>query len=209
MAEEWRRYDAPQGAPYDGATYPAYDAGTERRRVRRRIGVLVAGAVVVLGGAGAGITALVMSAMGGDDDHTSTTTSHTLIQIGGSGDADLFTTDGTAAMAAALRAETGSTDVHEVVLYQGNAVLMVPGEDDAEVLLWDGEAMTSGGTVRSPRKPFDLTDLDGAVLAALCGTEPQSCTVVAGRPLPGSGGAWLTVAARDGVHLTDLAGKAV
>ncbi|WGX99175.1 hypothetical protein [Nocardioides sp. L-11A] len=208
--DAWRRYDAPGG----DADYPAYDPAAERRRVRRRAGVLVAGALVVLGGTGAGITALVVNALDGDSGTTRSTTTTTIttdrteITTRGGG-ADLFTTEGTAAMVEALAKESGSTWAYEVVLFQGNAVLTVPGDGGPRTLLWDGVSMTAAAGGVSPRKPFDLADLDGAVLAPLCGNEPASCTVLAGRPLPGTGDAWLTVAGSGGVHLTDLAGKAV
>ncbi|MDQ6525272.1 hypothetical protein RB608_16745 [Nocardioides sp. LHD-245] len=211
---EWRAYDA---SPYPGEgrsaypAYPAYDPATERRRVRRRVGVLVIGALVVLGGTGAGIAALVANALDGDSGtttSTTTTTTTTRTEITTrDGGADLFTTEGTAAMVEALAKESGSTWAYEVVLFQGNAVLTVPGDDGPRTLLWDGVSMTAAAGGFSSRKPFDLADLDGAVLAPLCGNEPASCTVLAGRPLPGAGDAWLTVAGTGGVRLTDLAGK--
>jgi hypothetical protein len=217
MADQWRSYDGAQGDS-DGVepSYPLYDPGTERSRVRRRIGVLVVGGLVVLGGTGAGITALVVNALDGDSGTTTSTTtttttssSRTEITINGSGTADLFTTKGTAAMVEALAKETGSAEAHEIVLFEDHAVLAVPGPDGPRTLMWDGTSMTAAGGGFSARRPFDAADLDGAVLAPLCGTEPDSCMVVAGRPLPGAGDTWLTVTGPDGVHLTDLAGKAV
>jgi hypothetical protein len=206
--EEWRRYDA----PYPSAGYRPYDPGAERSRVRRRVGLLVVGGLVVVGGAGAGIAALVVNALDGDSgpstSTTTTTTTRTEIR-GGDGQGQLFSAEGVARMLEALVKETGSPLVHEVAIVPGRAVLTVPGTDGPRTLVWDGRSMTAVPGGASPREPFDLTRLDGAVLARLCGSRPESCAVVAGRPLPGTGNAWLTVAGLDGVHLTDLAGKAV
>jgi hypothetical protein len=180
--------------------------------LRGRIGLLVAGVLVVLGGAGVGITALVVNAL--DDDGptsttTTTTTSRTEIHVDGSGDGevDLFSTAATRAMTEALVQETGSARVLEVILLQLQAVLTVPGEDGARTLLWDGTALTEGGPGFSARKPFDVGELDGSVVARLCGDQPAGCTVIAGRPLPSDHGAWLTVAGPSGVRFTDLQGE--
>ncbi|WGY04167.1 hypothetical protein QI633_10445 [Nocardioides sp. QY071] len=219
MADQWRPYDAPGNdsappptpAPYAGGTYPAYDAAGERRRLRRRVGMLVVGALVVLGGAGAGITALVVSALDDDSTTTSTTTTTTTrteIHSSGSGDVDLYSTAATRAMAEALVKETGSPKVLEVVLFQAHAVLTVPDGGGARSMLWDGTSLTDAGEVASTRpSAFDLGDLDGAVVRDLCGKQPLRCTAVIGRPRPGDNGAWMTIASPSRVHFTDLQGR--
>ncbi len=228
MSDQWRPYDAPGDGspppppppppplpthrPYGSATYPTYDAGAERRRLRGRIGMLVVGVLVVLGGAGIGITALVVNALDDDSSSSTTTTTTTRTEVhvdgtgNGSGDVDLFSTAATHAMTEALVKETGSPQVLEVILLQVQAVLTVPGEDGPRTLLWDGAALTEGGPGFSARKPFDVGDLDGAVVARLCGEQPAGCTAIAGRPLPSDNGAWLTVASPSGVRFTDLQG---
>lgn len=220
MDDQWRPYDAPAAGtpppppthhPYGGATYPRYDAAGERRRIRTRIGLLVGGVLLVLGGAGVGITVLVAGALDDDDSAsstTTTTTTHTEVHVdsSGNGDVDLFTTTATRAMTEALVKETGSPRVLEVILLQVQAVLTVPGEDGPRTLLWDGTTLTEGGPGFSARKPFDVGDLDGAVVARLCGEKPAGCTVIAGRPLPSDNGAWLTVAGPSGVRFADLQG---
>jgi len=205
MSDQWRPYDAP------GAGYPAYDPAGERRRVHRRIGVLVVGVLVVLGGAGAGITALVVNAL--DDDGstttttTTTTTTRTEVHSTTTGAVDLFTTAATDAMTAAVVEHTGSARALEVILLQLQAVITVPGDDGPRTLLWDGTSIAEGGPGVSGRKPFDLGDLDGAVVRRLCGTQPLLCTVIAHRPGPGDDGAWLVVTGPSGVRLADLAGQ--
>ncbi|MBM7519978.1 hypothetical protein [Nocardioides nitrophenolicus] len=194
MSDQWRPYD-PAG---------------EQRRVRRRIGLLVVGALVVLGGAGAGITALAVNAL--DDDSTTTTTTTTTttrteVHSSTTGDVDLFTTSATDAMTAAVVEHTGSARALEVILLQLQAVITVPGDDGPRTLLWDGTSITEGGPGVSGRKPFDLGDLDGAVVRRLCGTRPLLCTVIAHRPGPGDDGAWLVVTGPSGVRLADLAGQ--
>lgn len=224
MADQWRPYDAPgdDAAPpppppqpwqyAGGATYPAYDAGSERRRIRARIALLVVGGIMVLGGAAAGIVALVVNALDSDDSATSTTTTTTTttrteVHVDGTGSVDLFSTAGTEAMTEALVRETGSPRVLEVVLLKVNAVLTVPGDAGPRTLVWDGTSMTAGGPGVSDRKPFDLADLDGAVVGRLCGDQPLTCTAIVGRPRPSDNGAWITIAGLDGVHFTDLQGK--
>jgi hypothetical protein len=222
VTDQWRPYDAPGDGsspppppppthrPYGSATYPTYDAGSERRRVRGRIGMLVVGVLVVLGGAGVGITALVVNAL--DDDGpssttTTTTTTHTEVHVDGNGEVDLFSTAATNAMTEALVKETGSAKVLEVILLQVQAVLTVPGDEGPRTLLWDGTSLTEGGPGFSARKPFDVGDLDGDVVARLCGVERAACTAIIGRPLPSDNGAWITIAGLDGVQYTDLAGN--
>lgn len=223
MSDQWRQYDAPGDGdapppppppppthrPYGGATYATYDAGSERRRLRTRVGMLVLGAVVVLGGAGAGIAVLVADAL--DDDGatttTTTTTTRTEVHSSGTGRIDLFTTAGTTALAEAVVEETGSARVLEVVLLQVSAVLTVPGDDGPRTLVWDGSSMTPGGPGVSAREPFDVRELDGAVVGGLCGDQPLTCTAIVGRPRPSDNGAWITIAGLDGVRFTDLSGN--
>lgn len=193
MTEQWRPYDAP---------------GDDPPR-RGRFGLLV-GAIVLVG-----VGANVMDAIADNGSATSTTTTtttttstttHTEIRVGATG-TDLFTTAGTAAMTDALVEETGSPEVLELVLFVSHALLTVRGDDGPRTLVWDGSSMSAGGPGASLRKPFDLGDLDGAVVARLCGDQPVLCTAVVGRPLPGEHGAWITVAGADGVHVTDLRGN--
>lgn len=228
MSDQWRPYDPPGSGgtpppppppppthlPYGSATYAAYDASTERRRLRSRIGLLVVGVIVVLGGAGAGIAALVANALDDDDSTTTTTTTtttrtevHSNGTVIGPGGVDLFSTAGTKSMAEAVIEETGSPRVLEVVLLQVNAVITVPGDDGPRTFVWDGSSMTAGGPGVSARKPFDVRELDGAVVGRLCGDEPLACTAIIGRPLPSDNGAWITIAGLDGVHFTDLRGN--
>ncbi|GAA3518311.1 hypothetical protein [Nocardioides daeguensis] len=208
MTEQWRPYDAPGDdpppAPDEATTYPEYDAGGAWRR--GRFGLLV-GAIVLLGG-----VATVIDAISDNGNATSTTTTttttttHTEIRVDGTG-SELFTTAGTTAMTDALVAETGSPQVLEVILFASHALLTVRGDHGSHHLLWDGESMTPAGKAGSARRPFDLGDLDGAVVGRLCGSQPALCTAVVGRPLPGDHGAWITVTAADGVHATDLQGN--
>jgi hypothetical protein len=203
----------PPTSPYaSGGTFATYDAPAEQRRVRRRIGVLLAGAAVVVGGAGVGVWAVVEAAT---DDSPSTSTTRTVtdtevkVEVNGSGSVNLFTTAGTADLASALREERGSTQVLEVVLFHHNAVVTVADKDapgGARIYQWDGDLTAVSESV-AVRKPFDLLDLEGDVLADLCGDDPNQCTVVAGRPLPGDDGAWLTVVGSGGPQRTDLRGN--
>ncbi len=114
----------------------------------------------------------------------------------------------------ALRAETGSTEVLEVVLFPRWAVITVAGAAGpdrapgaARVLKWDG-TMTDAGTSFSQRGAFDLRELDGPVLADLCDGNTTTCTVVAGRPA-GRDQAWLTVTTGAEALRTDLSGNPV
>lgn len=211
MADQWRPYDAPgDDAP---PPYPAYAPGTRPQPERRRLGLLVAGGVLVLGGAAAAGTALALSAVDEDDHARSTTTTtsvttrtqRTEITVRGGG-VDAFTTDGTRALREALVRETGSALVHEVVLMRSSAVLTIPDDAGPRTLVWDGRSLIPGGPGVSDRRPFDLARLDGAVAGHLCRADPLACTAIVGRPRPGEEGAWLTVAGPDGVHRTDLRG---
>lgn len=226
---EWRTYplddepedaDPPRGAsPYPPTgSFPVYDRATEKRRVRRRVGLLLGSAATVLVGIGAGVWGIV--AVATDHDGGSTTTTHTVIDVDVSGSTtstttttvsggvDLFTEAGMADLVAAVQAETGSSEALEVTLFPRWAVVTVPaGQGRARALKWTG-TLTAVGPSASPREPFDLRELEGRVLARLCGDDTTTCTVLAGHPLtPGEG--WLTVtsAARDGVQRTDLAGN--
>ncbi|WP_408895749.1 hypothetical protein ACJ5H2_12620 [Nocardioides sp. R1-1] len=210
MTDQWRPY----GAPGDDAppSYPAYEPGRSPEPVRRRLGLLVAVAVVVLGGTAAGVTAWALGSLDGEKDTATSSTTTTVTtridrtEITVRGGADLFTTDGTHALREALVRETGSAQVHEVVLTQRNAVLTVPGGTGPRTLVWDGRSLTDGGPGRAERRPFDLARLDGAVVGRLCRAEPLACTAVVGHPRPSDRGAWMTVAAVDGVRFTDLRG---
>lgn len=205
-------------SPYSNAgTFTTYNAPAERRRVRRRIGLLLAGATVVVGGAGAGVWAVV-EAVTDSDRPTTTTTTRTVteseveveVEVSGSGTVELFTTAGVADLAAALREETGSTRVFEVAMFRSTAVVTVPDKDapdGARVYQWDG-TLTSLTESMSVRKPFDFTEVKGNVLARLCGGVLETCTVVVGRPFAGDR-AWLTVVGSGGGKRTDLSGNPV
>ncbi|WP_182376772.1 hypothetical protein [Nocardioides sp. WS12] len=204
-------------SPYSNAgTFTTYNAPAERRRVRRRIGLLLAGAAVVVGGAGAGVWAVVEAVNDSDRPTTTTTTTRTVteseaeVQVSGSGTVELFTTAGVADLAAALREETGSTRVFEVAMFRNIAVVTVPDKDapdGARVYQWDG-TLTSLTESMSVRKPFDFTEVKGNVLARLCGGVLETCTVVIGRPFAGDR-AWLTVVGSGGGKRTDLSGNPV
>lgn len=219
---EWRRYGPPPTdpprSPYDGnATFTPYDAGSQQRRTRTRIGGLrlaMAGVVVALGTGG---WAAVSSLASDDADPAPVVISDTDIRIdtdtwtSTGSEVDLFTNQGMADLAFAIEAETGSTDVLQAVVFRGNAVVTVPaagGRGEPRVFQWNGE-LTPAGTTIAVNEPFDLLDLEGGVLGELCGDDPSACTVVAARPLPGDGGAWLKVASPNGARLTDLRGNPV
>lgn len=226
---EWRTYplgdepedaDEPRGAsPYPTAgTFPIYDRTTEKRRVRRRVGLLLGSAATVLVGIGAGIWGVVAVATDHDGD-ASTSTSVVVrdVEVSGSttstttttsSGVDLFTEDGMADLVEAVRAETGSTEVLEVTMFPRWAVVTVAAEGGrARLLKWNG-TLTVVGPSASPRRPFDLRELEGSVLDRLCGDNTTTCTVMAGHPLT-AGESWLTVTngARDSVQRTDLAGN--
>lgn len=225
---EWRTYpldDEPDGAdpprgtsPYPPAgTIATYDPTTEKRRVRRRAGLLLGGAATVLVGVGAGIWGVVAVATHHDGD---TSTTHGVIdaEVSGSttstttttivGGVDLFTEAGMTDLVAAVRAETGSTEALEVTMFPRWAVVTVPAAGGrARVLKWDG-TLTAVGPSHSPREPFDLRELEGSVLARLCGDNTTTCTVLASHPLT-PGESWLTTTngERAGILRTDLAGN--
>lgn len=225
---EWRTYpldDEPDGAdppreqsPYPPADrFPVYDRATEKRRVRRRVGLLLGSAAAVLVGVGAGVWGVVAVATHDDGDTSTThgvieadvsgsTTSTTTTTI--SGGVDLFTEAGMTDLVAAVRAETGSTEALEVTMFPRWAVVTVPAAGGrARVLKWDG-TLTAVGPSSSPREPFDLRELEGSVLARLCGDDTTTCTVLAGRPLA-PGESWLTITngEQGAVQRTDLAGN--
>lgn len=201
------RGDSTPAAPYDSSgTFQTYDARKEKRRRRRgRLGLLGIEGIGVVIGVVATATAFVSTL---DDDDFSEDGGDTVVEIDseidleeGAAGPDVFSDAGVADLAAALRQETGSTRVLEAVIYAGNAVVTVPGRepgDPARAYHWDG-SLTDAGAVRPTREPFDLTRLDGDVLAELCEGRPvgggsaDQCFVVAGRPAPGDGDAWLTV----------------
>lgn len=226
---EWRTYplgDEPDGAdqpraasPYPPAgTFPVYDRATEKRRVRRRVGLLLGSVATVLVGVGAGVWGVV-AVVTGDDGQTTTQTTLPLRDVKietststttttTSSGVDLFTDDGMADLVAAVQAETGSAEALEVTMFPRWAVVTVPARGgSARLLMWNG-TLTALGPTSSPRDPFDLRELEGRVLAQLCGDNTTTCTVIAGRPrAAGEGWLMITNGARDGVQRTDLAGN--
>jgi hypothetical protein len=219
---EWRPYGAPGEPPVSpyasDAHFTPYDTRSQQRRTRTRAGALLLGFAGTVVGLGAGGWAL-MSALGSDEPAASSTTvisdtdirseSETWTSTGS--DVDLFTDQGMAELASAIEAATGSTDVLQAVVFRGNAVVTVPavdGRGEPRVYRWDGR-LTPAGTSIAVNEPFELLTLRGSVLGELCGADPTACTVVAARPLPSDGGAWLKVASPSGAHLTDLQGNPV
>ncbi|KRB73208.1 hypothetical protein ASE01_20845 [Nocardioides sp. Root190] len=215
---EWRTYGQQPSSPYDaGGTFTPYDARGQQRRTRTRAGGLLLGFAGIVVGLGVGGWAVMSALGGGDEAGTSTTTvitdtdirSDTDTWTSTGSDVDLFTNQGMADLAFAIEEATGSTDVLQAVVFQGNAVVTVPAEDarsQPRVFQWNGQ-LTPAGTTMVPNEPFDLLDLEGGVLGELCGPEPLACTAVAARPLPTDRGVWLKVASPSGARLTDLRGN--
>lgn len=182
----WARYDEPAPA-------------------RRRTGALLGGAVVLL------LAGAATWSLAARDPDPPDSTSRTVTEIDSDTRSEVarFTTAGTDRLVAALRAETGSAQVLEAILFPTSAVLVVPGQGGPQRWEWDGSRLRQAGAGASFRAPFDLTGVDGDLLGRLCGDPTRACTVVAGRPLAGDEGAWLTVTGGDGVRRTDLRGRDV
>ncbi|MEJ7832023.1 MAG: hypothetical protein WKF79_03850 [Nocardioides sp.] len=124
------------------------------------VGILVAGAVSV------GVFGAVQDAGDTFDSFTDDFESGELF----SGEPpDVFTTSGYADIVAAVRSETGSTIVFDLVLYPEYAVVTIPaGGSGGRALsyFWDGELQqTSKSTSQDTR--FDLAVIDADVVLTL------------------------------------------
>ena len=113
------------------------------------------------------------------------------------------------AYAAQLEEERGSTEVWEVGLYDGYAIVYVPVDSSStkyDALRWDGGGFEDWTKGTSTYTRFDLAELDPEVLDGMCdpvldqadGATPSDCYVFIRKPGPPFGGnAWFSAGASD------------
>ncbi|UMG93552.1 hypothetical protein [Nocardioides sp. TF02-7] len=166
----------PRPSPYPSpATYRRYDPQRERWRLRRRVATFAAGVAVAVGGVGAvgwlGVSAL----LGADDVSAPAEAAEAVEAPAGATTPDLFTTDGTAALVAALREEAGSSTVTGAVVHRGYAFVMMPPRGDGpRGYYWDGRRLTASDAALTRGRSFELAAVDGAALAGLCTADGTS-----------------------------------
>lgn len=205
--DEWRVYGEPAGAPSPepepGSSAPAEPStwvpdntppppvrATRPAAPASRLAAVVIALALLLAAVGAG--ALILLLRGGDE--------------GGSASAQRPA--GFQDLIEALEEERGNTQVFTAVIYPEYAVVeavVAEGDDKYDSYRWDGELVeTSHGT--SPFQPFDLADVDPAVLEGLCGPVVEmvgevegDCYLIVRAPSPDSG-AWISAYASNKYH---------
>lgn len=222
----------PYGAPSPTATFAARGSSGGGLRVVKIVVPLVLAIV------GIGIAAPVISAFNGASD-----TFNDLFpdfegvegfddfddfEVGGPGSGesppDVLSVAGYDDMVAAVRQETGSAEVFEVVVYPEYAVIDVPVDKRSgreRSLFWNGELSESGSKGTTDFDRFDLRDIDPRVMdklakraRTLVSGKIESSYVIIHAPGATDVGAWFYVYANnefsEGGYLSaDLKGKIV
>ena len=131
------------------------------------------------------------------------------------GPIDMYSTAGVLELAEVVEEATGSTAILHAVLFEDWAVVTLrahPGRSEAWNYTWRDGTFDSAGPATAAdaaHEPFDLTDLNGDALPALCGTPLEDCVVVAGSPGPTDRGAWMKAVGTRGPQFTALSGAPV
>jgi hypothetical protein len=192
-------YGAPPSTPhvpYGAAGQTSYNpvfVTTRSSSAAPKIIILVI-ALVVLGGVAAAAVAIFAAVDGG---------------IGGIGGVNPKDPEDFAQMVEELEEERGSTEVWEVGLYDGYAIVYVPVDSSStkyDALRWDGGGFEDWTKGTSTYTRFDLAELDPEVLDGMCdpvldqadGATPSDCYVFIRKPGPPFGGnAWFSAGASD------------
>ncbi len=158
----------PYGAPAPTSTATPVSASSGGMRAAKILVPLILAIVAI------GIGASVIAGFTGAND-----TFDDLVEdfeIGGPGSEpepeppNVLSVDGYGDVVAAVRQETGSSEVFQIVIYPEYAVVDVPVDKTSgrqRSLFWDGDLGASGSTGTTDFDRFDLADLDPAVVTKM------------------------------------------
>lgn len=166
--------------------------GGGTRTTKRNGGILGVVGLLVAGAVGVGAFGAVQDARDTFDSFSETLSNDPL---------DVFSVSGYADLVDAVRTETGSTDVFDLVLYPEYAVITVPAGDSGGRALsyfWDGDLQQTSKSTSSDTR-FDLEVIDPEVVIRLVKKarrqlvdDPTSSYVIIRSPRDAPDGAWLS-----------------